>query len=210
MKDSKAKIRSAESDHPPHASRHPRGEPGVAQQDCHARRLVAASRDAAHRSSLGLCVAILLLGMAGNTPAAETTPNIDHGAPPDPSRREMTLPETGSPWLDDVRAQREAWEARRDAARENFETRRRINHPSAAAHQEAWEDDIRRRRAARQERMDKDLEMFRSLGPESFPPPMRGAPMTSDGKTGGAGPKAPTDPMFPPPGWDNLWYFRGF
>lgn len=110
---------------------------------------------------------------------------------------------SASPWLDEVRAQRQAWEARRKAAREDFEARRRLNNPLGSARQEAWEEDVRRRRAERQQRIDREREMFRSLG--ELPPSM---PLPESGARGSY--SAAEDPLFPPPGWDNLWYFRGF
>ena len=120
-----------------------------------------------------------------------------------------------TPWLDEVRAQRQGWENRRDAARNAFEARRRANNPRAAAQQEAWEDDVRRRRAARLERLEQDRELFRSFGPSQMP--LLPWPWTT-------GPAAPPElgsepvvpappheePLFAPPGWDNHWYFRGF
>ncbi|MTW19957.1 hypothetical protein [Allochromatium palmeri] len=93
-----------------------------------------------------------------------------------------TQPDQISPWLDEVRAQREAWEARRSAAREQHEQRRRLHHPRSAAQQATWEEDLRRRRAERQERIEQDREAF--IRPEP--------------------------PGLYPPGWNNLWYFRGY
>jgi hypothetical protein len=86
-------------------------------------------------------------------------------------------PDTAAPWLDEVRAQREAWEARCSAVREQHEQRRRTHHPPGALQPEDWEEDLRRRRAERQERIDQDREVFH---------------------------------RFYPPGWNNLWYFRGY
>ncbi|NCC28952.1 MAG: hypothetical protein EOM22_12625 [Gammaproteobacteria bacterium] len=119
-----------------------------------------------------------------------------------------------TPWLDEVRAQRQAWEARREATRSAYEARRRASNPRAAAQQEAWEEDVRRRRAARLDRMDQDLEIFRSLGPGQPPPPwpwVTGMPTLPEIGSGPATPGAPGDtPIYAPPGWDNHWYFRGF
>lgn len=110
-----------------------------------------------------------------------------------------------SPWLDDVRAQRRAWEARRKAARDELKARRRAKNPRASARQEAWEEDLRQRRSQRQERIDQERELFRSLGPA--PPPTVPAPSKQEGEA----PFPPAgDPMLKPPGWNNLWYFRGF
>ncbi|UHD17295.1 hypothetical protein [Thiocapsa bogorovii] len=119
-----------------------------------------------------------------------------------------------TPWLDEVRAQRQAWEARREATRSAYEARRRANNPRAAAQQEAWEEDVRRRRADRLERMDQERERFRSLGPAQLPPPwpwVTGMPTLPDIGSSATSPGTPGDEsIFAPPGWDNHWYFRGF
>lgn len=109
--------------------------------------------------------------------------------------------EASNPWLDAVRAQRRAWEARRDAAREELTARRRLHNPRGSARQEAWEDDLRQRRAERQERIDQERELFREFGsqPPAAEPP--GPAGLQDGTKG---------LLFAPPGWNNLWYFRGF
>ncbi|MBV5346606.1 hypothetical protein JZU46_00015, partial [bacterium] len=61
--------------------------------------------------------------------------------------------EPPTPWLDEVRTQRQAAEARRQANRESFEARRRANDPWGAAQHEAWEDNVQRRREARKQRL---------------------------------------------------------
>ncbi|HSO81095.1 hypothetical protein [Thiocapsa sp.] len=119
-----------------------------------------------------------------------------------------------TPWLDEVRAQRQAWETRREATRSAYEARRRANNPRAAAQQEAWEEDVRRRRADRLERMDQERELFRSLGPDQLPPPwpwVTGMPTLPEIGSGATSPDTPgEESIFAPPGWDNHWYFRGF
>ena len=126
-------------------------------------------------------------------------------------------PPSGSaptPWLDEVRAQRQAWEARREATRSAYEARRRANNPRAAAQQEAWEEEIRRRRADRLERMDQERMLFRSLGPDQLPRPwpwVTGMPTLPEIGSGATSPDVPgEESIFAPPGWDNHWYFRGF
>ena len=128
---------------------------------------------------------------------------------PEPAAMGGTQPDQASPWLDEVRAQREAWEARRSAVREQHEQRRRLHHPRGAAQQESWEADLRRRRAERQERIDQDREVFRRLGPEAWGPPR---PFSEDASevSGRSEPLLPEPPPVSPPGWDNLWYFRGY
>ncbi|MBK1719814.1 hypothetical protein [Thiocystis violacea] len=128
-----------------------------------------------------------------------------NAAPPAPVGQPH--PDGPDPWLDEVRAQREAWEAERAAARAIHEQRRRINHPRGAARQEAWEEDVRRRRAERQERIERDRELFRDLGPGPLPIPMPVDPRSPEEQAERA---RPGGPAVTPPGWNNLWYFRGF
>jgi hypothetical protein len=134
-------------------------------------------------------------------PVSQTFGDPPHGTAP-------------TPWLDEVRAQRQAWEARREATRSAYEARRRANNPRAAAQQEAWEEDVRRRRAARLERMDQDLEIFRSLGPGQPPLPwpwVTGMPSLPELGSGATTPGTGGEtPIYAPPGWNNHWYFRGF
>jgi hypothetical protein len=159
--------------------------------------------------------AALLLGLLSipGAIAADESPVV----PIQPVNQTFSDPPAGStptPWLDEVRAQRQAWEARREATRSAYEARRRANNPRAAAQQEAWEEDVRRRRAARLERMDQDLELFRGLGPAQPPPPwpwVIGMPVLPELGSGAASAVTPGDtPIYVPPGWDNHWYFRGF
>ena len=147
----------------------------------------------------------MLIGGSNLVPAETSLPRV--GAPSAPSVDEP--PEMVLPWLDEVRAQREAWEARRATAREQHEWRRRIHHPRGAAQQEAWEDDLRRRRAERQARVEQDREAFRRLGPGFLGPHQTvvdEAPKSQDPSDQAS----PTPSVLYPPGWNNLWYFRGY
>lgn len=119
-------------------------------------------------------------------------------------------PEVTSPWLDEVRAQRQAWEARRNQAREAYDARRRLHNPRGAAQQDAWKEEVRRQRAERLELIARDRELFLDLGPKGFQllwPGTIPIPFSSNGQDGFSVPK---ESMFAPPGWDNLWYFRGY
>ncbi|NCC26702.1 MAG: hypothetical protein EOM22_00745 [Gammaproteobacteria bacterium] len=180
----------------------------------HAERPVA-TRDRAEppRLSSALIALLVWIMILPGALAADTSP----GAPVQhlpPLYGEPPAPTASTPWLDEVRAQRQAWELRRDASRSAYEARRRANHPRAAAQQEAWEEDVRRRRAARLERMDHDRDLFRSLGPSEPPPPWPFAGgMPAWPEIGSATPPAGNageTPLFVPPGWNNHWYFRGF
>jgi hypothetical protein len=161
---------------------------------------------------------IALLMSAPVVSSADRTSAIQ--AQPEPPIGDDQFPEeTTTPWLDEVRAQRQAWEDRRESARSAFEARRRANNPRAAAQQEAWEEDVRRRRAARLEWMDQERERFRQLGPAVPPlsepwtwPWPKDPPGSLESAPGATfvSPVAPEESLFVPPGWDNHWYFRGF
>lgn len=150
-----------------------------------------------------------------------------------------TALDPGTRWLDEVRAQREAWEERRKASREAFEARRRVAAPWGAAQHEAWEDEVERRREARRLHREEERELFRALGPSQPPPPLpegmepQGTypvpaapsadvrdPATADRTPSGFAepqlpgivypPGAPPRGPYSPQDWDNLWYYRGY
>ncbi|MCG6897814.1 MAG: hypothetical protein LJE61_04985 [Thiocapsa sp.] len=157
---------------------------------------------------------VLILGLmpihavspAGEIPEAPAQTEV-------PVYSERSAAEDPTLWLDEVRAQRRAWEERRDAARSAFEARRRANNPWGAAQQEAWDAEAQRRRTARIERMDQERDLFRSLGPGQPPFLWPGAaPFAAEPGRGPESPPGapPEEPLFAPPGWDNHWYFRGF
>jgi hypothetical protein len=170
---------------------------------------------------LALSLALLVVGSPGQSARAHEDANTLLSSPAYPMLDEPGAPEAPTPWLDEVRAQRQAWEERREATRQAYEARRRANNPRGAAVQEAWEEDTRRRRAARMERMAQDREHFRQIGPPEPPlgQPWGRPPWTTDhpppppelGANTPVGiPGQPEDHLPNPPGWDNLWYFRGF
>lgn len=150
-----------------------------------------------------------------------------------------TALDPGTRWLDEVRAQRQAWEERRKASREAFEARRRIADPWGAAQHEAWEDEVERRREALRLHREEDWEPFRGLGRSQPPPPwpegmepqgsypvpaapgaVVGDPATADRPPSGFPepqlpgivypPGAPPRGPYSPQDWDNLWYYRGY
>jgi hypothetical protein len=170
---------------------------------------------------LALSLALLVVGSPGQSARAHEDANTLLSSPAYPMLDEPGAPEAPTPWLDEVRAQRQAWEERREATRQAYEARRRANNPRGAAVQEAWEEDTRRRRAARMERMAQDREHFRQIGPPEPPlgQPWAPPPWTTDhpppppdlgASTPMVIPGQPEDGLPNPPGWDNLWYFRGF
>lgn len=138
-------------------------------------------------------------------------------AEPTASSPSQPVEEPGSPWLEDVRAQRQAWETRRRAAKEAIEARRRWQDPWATAEQEAREEEIQRRRDEWLERIDRNREAFRSQGPwyvRAGPPPTQSA--ESDRLTAQPAERASASlhdwqpPHYPPQGWDNGWYYKGY
>ncbi len=182
---------------------------------------------------LGIAVLTLMLATAGGSPLLARDPqplDTDSDAPPGGAPAHAH-PEP--PWLDEVRAQRHAWEERRQAARDAFEARRRLADPRGAAHQEAWEEDVRRRREGRMQRMEQDRERFRGLSQPPLPwyksqAPVPGTPAKSqetqphpaETQAPGTGNQsavtvapptaAPEYSPFSPQNWNNLWYYRGY
>lgn len=210
-----------------------------------------------------------LVPPADPAPLPSGDPSARHAGAPVIDAPDQFPPETWTPWLEEVRAQRQAWESRREAARDAFDSRRRASNPRAAAAQEAWEETVQRRRSARLEHMEQERRHFLQLAP-SFPPlimpgeppwpndapvvadppgvltpfstpwgrpwpndhdilpdsgrlPSPGAPWTRPWtrESPGASPESErlnpfgTPPisegtLLIPPGWDNLWYFRGY
>ena len=152
--------------------------------------------DRLRRRALLACLLGWMLAPSFATPEPGMPPPIDLGAP-----------DGVPPWLDEVRAQREAWEARREAARERHEQRRRLANPRGAAQQDAWEEDLRRRRAERREHIEQERERFHGSWPSQMWPLIQDDPSDTDEHTE----TTPTHPSaFTPPGWNNLWYFRGY
>ncbi|AGA89555.1 hypothetical protein Thimo_0716 [Thioflavicoccus mobilis 8321] len=124
-----------------------------------------------------------------------------------PTTPDAEIPSEGeSPWLAEVRAQRRAWEEQRRAAKEAIDARRRRQAPWAAAQHEAREKAFQRRRDERLERIERDRARFRQQGPWQLASP---DPWPLDA----AGTPAPLDvpaPTYPPAGWNNGWYYRGY
>lgn len=126
-------------------------------------------------------------------------------APP-PAPNATPVSKGGSPWLAEVRAQRRAWEAQRRAAREAIDARRRWQDPWAAAQYEAREQSFEQRRQERLEQIDRDRERFRRQLPWSVAPP---DPWPIDAAGDREYPDLPPA-SYPPAGWDNGWYYRGY
>ncbi len=163
------------------------------------------------RTMAGLVCAfiVILIDSSLSTAAPSGQPPLAQAATN--SSNQPAPPGVEPPWLDEVRAQRQAWEARRHETREAYEARRRLHNPQSAARQEAWQEDVRRQRAEHLERIERDRENFGDPGSSWFPwpwPDHPSPPFPLEDQTGN-GFTTPSEP-FPPPDWDNLWYFRGY
>lgn len=129
-------------------------------------------------------------------------------------------PEPVRQWLDEVRVQRQAREERRRADKEARDAHRRWVDPWGAAQQEAREQETQRRRNAFFEHIERDREAFRIQVPWGFPQDPRQEEaagsqaekqLPTDGDTVGVPRQAVPHPSpYPPTGWDNRWYYRGF
>jgi len=118
-----------------------------------------------------------------------------------------------SQWLDEVRAQRRAWEERRRVAKEAIDARRRWIDPWGAAQKDAMKQEVQRRRDAFREKIERDREAFRSYRPWSAEPAPWHEELPPQGENQGlpeGASQLPEAPYPPLPGWDNRWYFRGF
>ena len=107
-------------------------------------------------------------------------------------------------WLDEVRAQRQAWETRRDATRQAMDARRRWVDPWGAAQHEAREREVEQRRQANRDRIELERQFFRSQRPPLGPYPEVPPPPSPTAW------EPPAPPLPEPAGWDNRWYYQGF
>ncbi len=142
---------------------------------------------------------ILLVGLTISAAVAQP------GNRPEAMEGEIQAPAAWQHWLDEVRAQRQAWEARRRAAQN---ARRRQISPQWAAQHEAREREYQQRRQAMWEEMERQRETFWNSIPWAGPYERRtwqdNLPRNPD--TDSSNKPAPN----PLPGWDNLWYYRGY
>jgi hypothetical protein len=123
-------------------------------------------------------------------------------------------------WLEEVRAQRELREELRRATKEASDARRRWINPWGAAQQEAREQANQRRREELMGHIERDRMMLRNQVPwrvqqgplQGTPPkPVAEKPPWEDENTSTVpGESEPTASNYPPPQWDNRWYYRGF
>lgn len=109
----------------------------------------------------------------------------------------MVKPPLPAPrWLDDVRAQRQTLQEMRQARHD------------------ARKDEFLRRRQEIRDRMENDRRLFRNHGP--WLEPMAPSPLTSflehqePGLAGREDDSSHAHPLYPPPGWDNGWYYNGW
>lgn len=161
-----------------------------------------------------LCLVALPAGTSLADPQHDPTGAEFQGTHP---YRSGAMPDYSDPlpqWLDEVKAQRQAWEERRRAAKEAVHARRRQHDPWGAAQHEAREQESQRRRDAIIEQFERDRDTFqapwagpRDQGPPS-PQPDTGAPQPTVPDSTALNPADPGS--YPPSGWDNRWYYRGY
>jgi hypothetical protein len=121
----------------------------------------------------------------------------------DETQAQYPSPSARPQWLDEVRAQRQASEARREETRKALDARHRWIDPWGAAQREAREREIEQRRHALQERIEQEREQFRAGRP-----PLGGYPRTLALPAPGLQTSPPPAPE--PLGWDNRWYYQGY
>lgn len=136
-------------------------------------------------------------------------------AEPVGSAAESGVPAAVSPWLEEVRAQRQAREARRRASQEAHEARRRWRDPWAAARYEAREAEVQQRREDWLEQIDRDRRFFRQQAPWQEPvgepsPMIEAAAPSSGHAPEEGGDQRPSLPAYPPAGWNNGWYYNSY
>jgi hypothetical protein len=162
-------------------------------------------------------LALALLGafVAVTAARAQEPPPPPPPPPPGPTSEADPM----AKWLDEVRAQRRAWEARRRAAKEAIDAHRRWVDPWGAAQHEAREKETERRRQAFREQIERDREIFRNQPPWNslFDPLDQSLGMFPDDRSALDSDEATArqDSLSPPseyqlPGWDNRWYYRGY
>lgn len=160
--------------------------------------LVVGPCHAPRRATAPSCLLMALLCLVDVPPIDALETDLTQG--------DEVQPQGASPhpqWLDEVRAQRQARETRREEARKAMDARHRLIDPWGAAQQEAREREIDLRRQATRERIEQEREQFWSRRPPitAFPEPNQ--PYLP--------PWQPTVPLAAePPGWDNLWYYQGY
>jgi hypothetical protein len=156
-----------------------------------------------------VAVGLLVCGLAVPTAVADPADPATT-APPTESRPAI------SPWLEEVRAQRRAWEARRRDSQEAAQARRQWSDPraAAAAQQEAWDEMVQRRRDDWLEEIDRDRRYFRQQGPWQWGAGDRSSAAASDLRWQQVEQLPATDrsspSTFPPSGWNNGWYYNGY
>ena len=146
-------------------------------------------------------VFLLVCGLL-DAPSRAMEPAKDHVASETPPRLAPD-PDPMNRWLDEVRAQRQAWQERRRVTKEAIDARRRWIDPWGAAQHQAREKETQRRREAFHDQIARERQAFREQGPW-FVPPVPGEEPEAQANT--------LDfPAYPPlPGWDNRWYYRGY
>ena len=147
------------------------------------------------------------------TPSLVVGHSITQQPSMEPTQGIPAEPELVDQWLDEVRAQRQAWEERRRAKKEAIDARRRWIDPWGTAQQEARREENQRRREALRNKIEQDRDAFRSHSPWRSPQAPWQEPLPSPGSDGQNPISDVPDilsPYPPLPGWNNGWYFRGY
>ena len=131
--------------------------------------------------------------------AEPPAPVVPHTVPPAHVVPHPEVAPPADPWLEEVRRQREAWEARRDAAKAASKARLRLFDPWRAAQLEALDQEAELRREFARERAEQrriSAETVRGTHRRSLEQRQTEEQQMLD--------------YFAPYGWDNRWYYRGW
>jgi hypothetical protein len=141
--------------------------------------------------ALLLLAVLAWTGVGRTTDGTSVTPTSTSPENPSPGSETTGSATDRIPWLEEVRAQRQALEARRQANRAAF-----------AAQREARED----RREALRAHLEQDWAELQALRPPLADPRFpQGSRILPPAVT----PPAVAAPTAPPD-WNNLWYYRGY
>lgn len=182
-----------------------------------------------------LCL-VAAVGVGSATVARGEDPTVQPDSALQQPRQAEDFADPMRQWLDEVKAQRQAWEARRQAAKEAANARRRLTDPWGAAQQEARDKDNQRRRDAMRDQVERDREMFlnqwswqgSNRWEPDLPPPAHSpnvapelSPIAPESMTLNP-PRSAQDlaqdptqhsdesSAYSPSGWNNRWYYRGY
>lgn len=114
-----------------------------------------------------------------------------------PAAQPTSITDAHQQWLDEVRAQREAWQAQREAKRKAAEERLRRIAPWGATRLEELERQAESQREAARQRS----EQFRKSSEARLEAQRQAMDQMR---------QQPAPLPYTPHGWDNSWYYRGY